>query len=356
MAQNEALVNMLVQETGCDHEIASMLLRFTDGDLDGARRILKSVSKDVFIIKAKFVAETSGEFGAFMFCYDEKEKGVKRLISVITDTRDIGKIDVETGWRDFEEELYRYLKSTFIDSLRVEQFEKSIYSKDFLKKIGTMFKSGKPLKKETMHGVLIRELYNIFPDTNIAIKFEMEVTDAFELNKALKEQEEVAEVEEIENKELKGREEEKKQRGKGKDQSLVVMKVDPVLSPVGGTEIRFLEFGDEIQVRITDEREIAEYLADLIGGRVLGERIPVVAKVVEVQELDEGYASVLTQFGPGIMGLFRALADVKVASVANMEEGQLPGGMRNREITPVIVVGGIVLGVILFVLLLFLSR
>jgi hypothetical protein len=348
---------VFVQETGCDNELASMLLRFTNGDLDGARRILKSIPKDIHAVKAKFVAETSGSYGAFFFCYDEKENRVKRCISVISDDRKIGKVDVKKGWRDFEEDMYDLLKNSFMDAQRIEQFGKSVQSKEFLKKIGAVFRTGKQPKNEAVHDLLVGILYNIFPDTNIAVKYGLETTDAFELNKGLQYGvEAAAEVEEIDEKEKKITEEGVKQAGGRADQSFVILKVDPVLSPVRGTEISQLEFGDEIQVKITDERKIGEYLSDLIGGRAQGERVPVIAKVVEVQEMEEGYASVLTQFGPGVMGLFRALSEVRIATDTEIEEDHAPAGMGGREINTAIVVGGIVLGVVLFMLLLFLSR
>ena len=346
-----------MQETGCDHDLASMLLKFTDGDLDGARRIFKSVPKDIFVIKAKFVTAVSEACGAFLFCFDEKENKITRFIFVISDNKDIGKLDLTKGWRDFEEELYTYLKRTVIDNLRVEQLEKSIQSKEFAKKIGSALKSGKPLKRETVQNLLIGQLYNIFPDSNIAVKFYIETTDAFELNKAYREKgEEAEEVEEVENKEKREEAEGKKHPLRGKDQSLIVLKIEPLLSPVKGTELRFLEYGDEIQVRITDNREIADYLSELLGGKVQGERVVVITRVIEVQELDEGYVSVLTQFGPGILGLFRALGDVKITTGMEMEEERAEFGPKKWEVNPLLVVGGIALGVILFVLLLFLSR
>ncbi|KPJ87274.1 MAG: hypothetical protein AMS17_09020 [Spirochaetes bacterium DG_61] len=356
MLKDETLVSQFMQETGCDQDLASMLLKFTDGDLDGARRIFKSVPKDIFVIKVKFVTAITGAYGTFLFCFDEKENQITRFISIISDNKDIGKLEVTKGWRDFEEELYIYLKRTIIDNLRVEQLEKSIQSKEFLKKIGAVLKSGKQWKRETVQNLLIGQLYNIFPDSNIAVKFDIETTDAFELNKAYRgEGEEAEEVEEVENKNKKEAEERKHPR-RGRDQSLIVLKVAPVLSPVKGTEARSLEYGDEIQVRITDERDIADYLSGLIGGKVQGERIGVISRVIEVQELDEGYVSVLTQFGPGILGLFRVLGEVKVTTGVEVEEERVEYDTKRREVNPFIVVGGIVLGMILFVLLLFLSR
>ena len=140
------------------------------------------------------------------------------------------------------------------------------------------------------------------------------------------------------------------------DQSLVVLKIDPVLSPLSGTAIKDLEFGDEIQVRITDERDIAGYLADLLGAKVDDLRVPVMTKIVEVRELEGGNLGVITQFGPGIVGMFRVLEDTKIVTKGEAaeepEQVQKSGGQFN----PMILVAGAFVLVIIFILLIVMTR
>ena len=132
--------------------------------------------------------------------------------------------------------------------------------------------------------------------------------------------------------------------------------MDPVLSPVKGTEIKELEFGDNIQVRITDERDIADYLAVLLGGKVDSIRVPIYAKIVEVKELEGGNVGVLTQFGPGIMGMFKVPSEVKVVSSQEEEESQPLQKGKRKELNPLWVVGGIVVIMGIFILLISMSR
>jgi len=357
MNRDDTLVKQLTQDTGCDEELASLLLKFTSGDQEGAKRILKSVPKDIYILKVKFITAVSGYYGTLFICYDEKEGIIKRYIAIVTDDQEIGKIDIAKGWREFEEELYYFLRNKVIDADRVEQLDKLVNSKEFVTKIANIFQAGKTVKNDKIHNFINGELFNVFTDTNIAVKFDVELTDAFELNKGqvsgVEEAEEVAEIEDVGMNEAQR---EKNRAGLVKDQSLIVLKVEPVLSPVKGTEIKSLEFGDEVQVRITDERDIAEYLAELLGGKSQDVRVPVSTKIVEIQELDDEYVGVLTQFGPGIMGMFRVLSDVKVVTAGEIEEPGTQSPYKIREINPVIVIGGIVLGVILFILLMVLSK
>ena len=74
MKDDDTMVQELVQSTGCDSKLASMLLDFTSNDLEGAKRIIRAVPKDIFAIKVKFITQITGYYGALFFCYDEKDK------------------------------------------------------------------------------------------------------------------------------------------------------------------------------------------------------------------------------------------------------------------------------------------
>jgi hypothetical protein len=353
---NEELVRELVESTGCDQNLASMLLQFTGGDIEGAKRILEAVPKDIFALKIKFITQITGYYGAVFFCFDEKEKKIKRFISVVTDDREIGKIDVSMRWRDFEDELYEYARTKKVDGLKIEQLKQKFLEKAFVSKIANILKTGKPVLNDVLNNLVVDTLYNVFADTNIAVKFHIEMADAFELNKGTTVplsgetgagQRVVSEGGETEHRE---------EKASVKDQSLVVLKVDPVLSPVSGVSIKELEFGDEIQVRITDERDIGDYLAELLGGKIDSIRVPVFTKIIEVKDLGDGNVGVFTQFGPGIVGMFKVPEDVRVVTKRETEEQPVAEKKSFRELHPLIVVGGIVLIIIILIMMIFLTR
>jgi hypothetical protein len=357
MSRNEELVTELVTSTGCDRILAGMLLKFTGWDLDGARRIIEAVPKDIFALKLKFITQITGFFGALFLSYDEKKRVIKRFIAVITDDKDIGRIDIEKQWSEYEEELYVHARTKKIDGLKVDQLKKRMTGDDFISKLANVLKVGRPVKKDLLNSILVDELYNIFTDTNIAVKFDIEMTDAFELNKGKGiTQAGSAEDEELNPEEVDAEIEKQEQQDKV-EQSLIVLAVDPVLSPVSGTSIQDLEFGDEIQVRISDEREIADYLAELLGAKVDSIRVPIFTKIIEVRELETGDLGVFTQFGPGILGMFKVPEDVKIATRGVLEEEPATvEKKKKREVNPLIVVGGIVAVLILFIVLVFVSR
>lgn len=353
MNTNDQLVEGLVQKTGCDRTLAVMLLRFTGHDLDGAVRILEAVPQDVFAVKLKFITQVTGYVGAFFFCYDQKARSVKRLMGVISDERDIGKIDITDHWVDYESKLYEVATTRKVDGARIEQLKSRIRSEAFTSRLAGMLKLGKPVKRENLANFFVDELYNVFADTNIAVKFEIEMTDAFELNKSSR-------AEEMLDGENDSDEEEHEADRAGdqeqlRNESLIVLKLDPVLSPVSGTEVKDLEFGDELQVRISDEREIADYLSELIGAKADSIRVPVYTRLIDVRELEGGQIGVFTQFGPGILGSFKVPEDAKVLCRRDYDEEPVISP-KQKELSPLVIMGGIVAVIVIFIMLIFISR
>jgi len=352
MNDNNLLIKQLVDEMKCDSNLASMLLRFTGWDIEGAKRILEAVPKDIFILKAKFITQLTGYYGAFFFSYDEKEKAIKRILTVISDDKEIGRIDIEKNWKAFESELCNYAKTKKVDGVKIDQFNKRINARDFKEKISNVLKNGKKVNNEALNNILIDELYNNFMDTNIALKYDIEMENVFEVNKAqnvegIDYEGNAIETEDI-DKELENR------RAKKKDKSLIVLKVDPVLSPVNGVSINGLEFGDRIQVRITDERDIADYLAELLGGKVGSIRIPIFTKIVEIKHLESDNIVVLTHFGPGIMGMFKVLSDVKLVTDERTEGKKEAAGKKKSDKSLPFIIGGIIIIIIILIIMIFL--
>jgi len=352
MSTNEELVEELAQSTGCDKNLAAMILKFTGWDKEGAQRIIDAVPKDIFAVKVKFITQITGYFGAFFLCYDQKKHMVSRAIIVISEDRDVGKISLAINWRDFEEKLYDFSRNKKVDGLKIDQFKKQLLSEEFKSSLSGVLKSGKT-DEEKLNNLLVDELYNVFTDTNIAVKHHVQMVDAFDMNRG-KESMQIGDP--IEEKAETARDAGGEDTPHRLDQSLVVLKIDPVLSPVSGTAIKDLEFGDEIQVRITDERDIAGYLADLLGAKVDDLRVPVMTKIVEVRELEGGNLGVITQFGPGIVGMFRVLEDTKIVTKGEAaeepEQVQKSGGQFN----PMILVAGAFVLVIIFILLIVMTR
>ena len=164
MSSNEEMIIELVASTGCDRTLAGMLLKFTGWDLDGARRIIEAVPKDIFALKMKFITQITGFYGALFLSYDDKKREIKRFIAVITDDKEIGRIEIEKHWTDFEEELYTHARTKKIDGLKVDQLKKRMVSEEFISKLTNVLKLGRPVKNELLNNILVDEMY---PETTL---------------------------------------------------------------------------------------------------------------------------------------------------------------------------------------------
>ncbi|WP_018249243.1 hypothetical protein [Orenia marismortui] len=126
----------------------------------------------------------------------------------------------------------------------------------------------------------------------------------------------------------------------------IELKCTPVISAVKGKKIDDLDLGDEIFVKITDQREVSNSIADLLGDN----QKELTGKIVEVnfnQELDR--YNVLVQFKPNIYGNLVVEPELKIKANKVIENG-LNTKDNNQEIKfdkDLIIISAIVLTIII---------
>ena len=96
----------------------------------------------------------------------------------------------------------------------------------------------------------------------------------------------------------------------------LVLICEPEISPFHGKPLRELVESDEIIVKIKDARDSARYYAELIGGYVGDELIPLVVPIVKLNKMSDTFIEGFVEFGPGIYGQFFVPPDVKVKTPA----------------------------------------
>ncbi len=109
----------------------------------------------------------------------------------------------------------------------------------------------------------------------------------------------------------------------------IMLITEPEISPFTGKPVRELNEGDQIIVKIKDGREAARYFAELLGGCINEELIPVCVPVVRVNQMSETFTEVFVEFGPGIYGQFFVPPEVKVKT--KDEDVELYNPFQNEE-------------------------
>lgn len=84
----------------------------------------------------------------------------------------------------------------------------------------------------------------------------------------------------------------------------IVLICEPEISPFDGKPARELVEGDQVVVKIKDGRDSARYFAELLGGCVGDELLPVCAPIVKTGQITDVFVETYVEFGPGIFGQY----------------------------------------------------
>jgi len=336
----------LQRETGCDAVLAKLILKFTGDDLDGAIKILKSVEKDIFVIRGKFIAQTVKIYGSFIIFYNSKNKTVDKTI-VIAKTEDKSAIefDFEKPWNIFIQALNDYQRKNATNIDIQSKFINSMITPKTITTFDKIF-SKKDIDEESLKSFFEEMLIGITGDINIAIKLKLDRSDAFEVNKG-----NISESD-IVFKDEKKEESKDEQKKNFTDNQILLLKIDLDLSPVDGRLLSELQPGELIGVKVIDERPIAHYIASLLSGKSFDfeENKVVFAELKDIKLTDSGIL-VRVEFGPGIYGEAYYGEDVKVrvARLDNNEEDN-KDKKENFILKNIWIIGGILIAVIIILL------
>lgn len=302
----------LQQETGCDALLGSMLLQFTGGDLEGALQILKSVEKDIFILKGKFIGQTKKYYGTFLLIYNARMKAFP-IKDILVKERDKSSIefDFSKNWREYHDAIHEYMRVNVLDDDCCEKFLTMIATPKAQHYFETRLISRKEINEDDVRNFLTNILINTLGDVNVAVKLKIEKTDIFELNKS---RQEALLLPEIEAQESACVVEDASPEVKIDDQEIMILNIEPDISPVGGVAVSKLRKGNMIGVRIIDERPVARYISALLATKETANYDPALVYVPlrDIERREHG-VFLTVEFCAGIYGQCYFGEDVKIA-------------------------------------------
>ncbi len=315
---------VLSQKAGVPEELARFLLEFTGGDMEGAYHILQSIDKDILVIKGKFLSQRYIKYGLFALFFNYKTSKLEWVISVVSGNPEMGRVDINQSWKMFLVELSKMKVNPQVDEEASQRIEENLTRPEKLEEFSSYVKGRGNLDLINIKRFISSELGKVLLDSEVIIKTATEETDVFQYYKAKKELSMGVQFETDLPSFLSG--------GSMGDLSLLSLNIEPVLSPVEGKAVETLKPGTEILVKITDQRSISQYLANLISsdpsqlGAKTEDGKPILkTRVVTVQENPETQNCVLvTEFGPGIRGTAVVKKGVKV-KLAPIFSDQKPG-------------------------------
>ncbi len=337
----------LQKETGCDTVLAKLILKFTGDDLDGAIKILKSVDKDIFVIRGKFIAQTMKVYGSFIIFYNSKNRVTDKAVIVVkTEDKSAIEFDFEKGWNIFLQSLLDFQRKNATDIDIQSKFINLISSPKAISSFDKILNK-KEIEEDLLKAFFEETLIGITGDINIAIKLKIDRSDAFEVNKG-----NISENDIVFKDEKRDDSKQEQKKSTYDQNQILLLKIDLDLSPVEGKLLSELQPGELIGVKITDDRPIAHYIASLLSGNTFEfeENKLVFAELKDIKLTDAGIL-VRVEFGPGIYGEAYYGEDVKVR-IANLENenNEESNKKTNFLLKNIWIIGGILIAVIIILL------
>lgn len=279
---------VLVNNYGLPHEFAQNFLRVTKGDLEAAIRIIEAAEKDIFVLKAKFISNKRMSHGGIVLFYNFQTNISEYILAVVSSDAMLAKIRVENPWQEFYQDLEKYMMADEAEADYSSKIENEILYQDNASYISSFFIDQSEVDLVNIKRFLLSEISKIMLDTGIVLKVISETTDIFRFKNFIKTV---------------------KLGLKAKTQAsmdwivLLNIKVEPVLAPIGGQDIDKSSPGDEILVKINDNREIVQFVVGLLQtdttpGTLYGRLV-----YNQKDRLSQNNLVIL-EFGAGIFGRF----------------------------------------------------
>ena len=269
---------LLMEETGCEQGEAELALELADNDLEKAIRTIGSLLRNIFALKGKFCFPSKNLYGLLLIVVSAKTQEILRLHTVISYNPALYENSPEMDWYALEKLIFSYR----LDGGSLPDFTQGIEEKlrSYLLSRKEAFASCDPSE---LSGLLT----GFFSPDKVVVSLRAE-----ELNLA-------------QFRRLPGGETEPSAKSipQTREPGAVWLEV-VVVEDKNGKEPKQLMEGEVVLSQIADTRDIAHYLAHLIGGRREGSMIPLPAVVKQVIAGDDE-CDVHVYYAPGIAGVAR---------------------------------------------------
>jgi hypothetical protein len=287
-------MKILMEETGCDEGQAELVLHSTGNNLEKAIKSIDLLLKHIVVIKGRFMCNQTNVYGQFIVISHLNQKRIIRLGALVIYDPSICEEQFDVKWRDFEKRLYAHRLSEGCLHELIQKLEQNLnwqIASDYRR---SFFQNLKDRNYEEIIGIFQAVISKSLEDTQVKVEMDVE-----ELNLSqFKFPQEPAIPTETGVKPSLDQAAESVIR----KESTIVLRTELVTDDSSSSiEIEKLRKNDLILVKISDSRDIAQYLARLLGGCKGEEVIPLSVILEEVREEGNQWV-VRTRFSPGIVG------------------------------------------------------
>jgi len=287
-------IALLMEETGCDRGEAELALEMCGYVVEEAVKAIPRLHKNIVVLKGKLVHPEANLFGLLLAVLNVKSRAVLRVRAVLSYNPAVCAVSLEKDWFEFEKYLYGcrlWEGSLPPESLEIEQ----CVANHLRSGAGAGLFDAGPALAEAAPRELSEVLRRQLRSAALELRLKKDVLD-------------MGQFQSLRTAPSGG------DGGSWRAQSGAALRHDELLilkvrleEDAGGIPAGDLRAGDLVAAHITDNRDIAKYLAKLFGGHSDKGPVPVPAPV-EAIEAAPGAAGapasllVRVRFSAGVCG------------------------------------------------------
>jgi hypothetical protein len=311
-------IALLMEETGCDRGEAELALEMCGYVVEEAVKAIPRLHKDIVVFKGKLVQPEQNLFGLLLVVLNVRSRVVLRCRAVLSYNPAVCAVSLDKDWFDFEKYLYGC--RLWEGSLPTESLDIEVAVSNHLRSsAGTGHFDAQPSGAEAMQAELTQLFKRRLHSPGLELKVKKDVLDVgqFQSLRAAFSSDRKAAGVSGEGSSWRADRRPKGAAGPRPDE-LLILKVTLEEDPVGlpAAELRA---GDLVAAHISDQRDIARYLAKLFGGHSEQGPVPIPAPVEAIEATAQALF-VRVRFSAGVCG------DAEVPPSARLRVARNPPG------------------------------
>jgi hypothetical protein len=284
MKEKEHL-KLLMEETGCDRSDAEFALRISDNNFEKAINKIGFILQFITIFKIKLIFPIKNIYGLIHISVNMKTSDILRFSMIFSYNPAIYEISISRiDWFSFEKAIFSARLGAGVMEHYTQEIEKNL-------------KSYVQQKIREVSYISSDEISKIIKDFFLPVTVEV---------KTVNEKSNLTQFKKLPNYDSK------QNSTPFTDYDLGFVKLDvKILEDENGKPVKKINEGDIVLAMITDERDIAHYLAHLISSMDNGNMIPVPTTVKKIYYKNDDY-EIHLYFASSITGLAKIKSNTKL--------------------------------------------
>jgi hypothetical protein len=290
-------VHLLMEETGCDQGQAELALTSAGYDVEKAIRTIAQLLRHIVVVKCKFVLERKNLYGRLIWVGDARRRASLRVRAVVSYNPSLYETPLDEDWYEFEKSVYacRLWEGALQQTTQtLENTLATVFGSNVQDAVFDALRDG---DDAGLRSLFRGTAADFFKDPSLALSARHEVLNLDQFRR-IRSKDEPA---------VGGGDAPPASTG-GETLALELS----LLDDPDGTPADHLRPGDQVFVRVTDGRDLAQYLAKLLGGVDDRGGRPLAAPVEDIRR-DGDRCRLQIRLSAGILGLAEVSADRRVA-------------------------------------------